>query len=80
MALIPYPVPDELPPEARAQIEHFSQEHGRPTLVRWMLSWYPPALAAIDNMYHPFMEQGVLGRKLKELLFVASSNARGCFY
>lgn len=80
MALIPYPQLDSLAPEARAQIEHFSQEHGRPTLVRLMLAWYPPALKVIDTMYHPFMTEGRLPRKLKELLFVASSNARGCFY
>lgn len=80
MALIPYPDVEQLPPEVRAQIEHFTQEHGRPSLVRLMLAWFPAALQAIDAQYHPIMETGRLPRRLKELLFVASSNRRGCFY
>lgn len=80
MALIPYPELDQLAPEIREPIEHFTREHGRPTLVRWMLAHFPPALRAIDAMYHPFMTEGTLDRKLKELLFVACSEVRGCFY
>lgn len=80
MALLPYPQYDELSPHVRAKIEHFTAEHDRPSLVRWMLAWFPPALRGIDELYHPLMEQGVLPRRLKELLFVASSSARTCFY
>jgi len=80
MALIPYPRKEELDIEAREHIEAFEREHGRPTLVRWMAAHYPPALRAIDAMYHPFMTEGKLDRRAKELIFVASSNQRGCFY
>jgi len=80
MALIPYPDLDRLDPEVRELIEHFTREHGRPTLVRWMLAYFPPALRAVDAMYHPFMNEGRLGRKLKEILFVACSEVRDCFY
>ncbi len=80
MALVPYPDLQRLDPSVREMIERFSREHGRPTLVRWMLGHFPPALRAIDAMYHPFMCEGRLDRRLKELLFVASSQVRGCFY
>jgi hypothetical protein len=80
MALIPYPQKEELGIEAREPIEAFEREHGRPTLVRLMAAHFPPALRAIDAMYHPFMTQGRLERRTKELIFVASSNQRGCFY
>jgi alkylhydroperoxidase family enzyme len=80
MALIPYPEPARLDPETRAAVDAFESEHGRPSLVRRMLAHYPPALAAIDRMYHPFMEQGQLDRRTKELVFVTASAARGCFY
>jgi alkylhydroperoxidase/carboxymuconolactone decarboxylase family protein YurZ len=80
MSLIPYPVKEQMSPEAREEVEHFEREHGRPTLVRMMAAHYPPLLKAIDTMYHPFMTEGKLDRRTKELLFVASSNARGCFY
>ena len=80
MALIPYPDPDELSPDVRASIEHFTQEHGRPTLVRQMLAWFPPALRGIDGLYHPMMTEGRLTRKLKELLFVAASDEHECRY
>lgn len=80
MALIPYPEMDQLDPEVRGPIEAFSKEHGRPTLVRWMLAWFPPALKGIDTLYHPMMTSGKLPRQLKELIFVAASNERGCHY
>jgi len=79
MSLIPYPEIETLDAEARELIERFTREHGRPTLVRWMLAYFPPALRAIDAMYRVASE-GKLTRKLKELIFVASSSVRGCFY
>jgi hypothetical protein len=80
MALIAYPEREEMKPEAREMVEVFEREHGRATLVRRMLAHFPPALKAVDGMYHPFMAEGTLGRKIKELMFVASSQVRGCFY
>ncbi len=80
MALIPYPDPDEMDPAVRKDIDHFAKEHGRPTLVRMMLAWFPAALRGMDELYHPMMTTGKLPRRLKELLFVAASNQRGCFY
>lgn len=80
MALIPYPTKEHMDPEVREHIEVFEREHGRPTLVRLMLAHFPPALRALDAMYHPIMTQGKLDRRTKELIFVASSNMRGCFY
>ncbi len=80
MALIAYPNKEQLTPETREHIEVFEREHGRSTLVRLMAAHFPSALRAIDAMYHPFMTEGKLDRRTKELIFVASSNQRGCFY
>jgi alkylhydroperoxidase/carboxymuconolactone decarboxylase family protein YurZ len=80
MALIPYPTKEQMAPDVREHIEVFEREHGRPTLVRLMAAHFPPALRAIDAMYHPFMTEGQLDRREKELIFVASCNVRGCFY
>jgi len=80
MALIPYPQLESLPEEIRGHIEHFARDHGRPTLLRWMLAWSPPASAAVDELYHPVFTTGKLERRLKELLFVAASEQRRCFY
>ena len=80
MSLIPYPEHKDMNPEAREFVDVFEREHGRATLVRRMLAYFPPALRAIDGLYHPFMTEGTLGRKLKEILFVASSQVRDCFY
>jgi len=80
MALIPYPELETIPTEVREHIEHFARDHGRPTLLRWMLAWSPPASAAVDALYHPVFTTGKLERRLKELLFVAASEQRGCFY
>ena len=80
MGLIPYPEHTEMTHEARELVDVFEREHGRATLVRRMLAYFPPALRAIDGLYHPFMTEGTLGRKLKEILFVASSQVRDCFY
>jgi uncharacterized peroxidase-related enzyme len=80
MALIPYPDLDSIPAAVRDHIEHFASDHGRPTLLRWMLAWSPPASAAVDALYHPVFTTGRLERRLKEMLFVAASEQRGCFY
>jgi uncharacterized peroxidase-related enzyme len=34
----------------------------------------------VDALYHPVFTTGKLERRLKELLFVAASEQRGCFY
>jgi uncharacterized peroxidase-related enzyme len=80
MALIPYPELGDIPDDVRTHIEHFARDHGRPTLLRWMLAWSPPASAGVDALYHPVFTTGRLERRLKELLFVAASEQRGCFY
>ena len=80
MALVPYPELESLPDDIRGHIEHFAADHGRPTLLRWMLAWSPPASAAVDALYHPVFTTGKLERRLKELLFVAASEQRKCFY
>jgi len=80
MALLPYPSFDALDPDVRARIERFENEHGRPSLLRRMLAWFPPALETIDVSYHPLMTRGRLPRWFKELLFAAASQERECFY
>lgn len=80
MALIPYPHLDELPEETRQRFERFSAEHGRPSLLRWMLGWSGPASEAVDRLYNPIFASRRLDRRLKELLFVAASEQRKCFY
>jgi len=80
MALIPYPETEQLAPDLRELIERFSREHGRPTLARWILAWFPPALRALNAMYHPFLSEGKLDRRIKELMFAACCDVRACFY
>jgi uncharacterized peroxidase-related enzyme len=80
MALIDYPDLTTLDDDSRAAIEHFTDEHGRPTLLRLMLAYSPPAQSAMDGLYHPVMENGRLSRRLKESLVVAASHARECKY
>ena len=80
MALLPYPEISSLPSSVRDRIQHFEGEHERPSLLRRMLAKWPPALAALDHLYHPVMEGGELPRRLKEMLFVVSAHARGCPY
>lgn len=78
MALVPYP--DNVAAEPRQMIDRFEAEHGRPSLLRQMLAWFPPALAALDGCYHPIMGGGVLPRETKELLLAAAADARRCQY
>jgi uncharacterized peroxidase-related enzyme len=80
MALIDYPDLDAIDPENRAAIDRFAREHGRPTLLRMMLAYSPPAQAAMNDLYHPVVQNGRLSRRLKESLLVASSEARECRY
>jgi uncharacterized peroxidase-related enzyme len=80
MALIDYPDLDTLDPENRRAIDRFTEEQGRPTLLRMMLAYSPPAQEAMDGLYHPVVENGLLSRRLKESLFVAASDARKCAY
>lgn len=80
MSLIPYPEMEDLSVETRLAFERFSREHGRPSLLRWMLGWSPAASAAMDRLYHPIFTTGRLDRRVKELLFSAASEQRRCFY
>jgi hypothetical protein len=49
MALIPYPDPGTIDEAGRAAIDHFANEHGRPTLLRIMLSYSSPAQQAMRS-------------------------------
>jgi uncharacterized peroxidase-related enzyme len=80
MALIDYPDPDRIDAKNREAIERFAREHGRPTLLRMMLAYSPPAQEAMNDLYHPVVRSGKLSRRLKESLLVASSEARECRY
>lgn len=80
MALLPYPEMGDLSEEVRRHFERFTAEHGRPSLLRWMLGWSPAASAAMEGLYHPIFATGRLDRRLKELLFVAASEQHQCFY
>ena len=80
MALLPYPAMDEVSADVRRHFERFTAEHGRPSLLRWMLGWSPAASEAMEGLYHPIFATGRLDRRLKELLFVAASEQRQCFY
>lgn len=80
MALIPYPSPDSIDAESQAAIDKFAEDHGRPTLLRQLLAWSPPALEAMDDLYHPVFLGGSMTRDFKEMLFVAASQARECPY
>lgn len=80
MALIPYPDADSIDEESQAAIDNFANDHGRPTLLRQLLAWSPPALEAMDDLYHPVFLGGTMTRDYKEMLFVAASQARQCPY
>ncbi|MDE3075827.1 MAG: hypothetical protein KGJ86_10400 [Chloroflexota bacterium] len=80
MALLPYPDYEQLSPEAKAEIDRFEQIHGRQSLYRRMLAWYPPLLKVADAMYPYLLENGRLPWKLKEVLRVAAGHQRGSFY
>ena len=50
MALIDYPDLDTLGLDNRRAIDRFAQEQGRPTLLRMMLAYSPPAQEAMDGL------------------------------
>ena len=78
MALVPYLTKDNMNEGNRAYAEEFEKKHGRPPWLRMLGAHYPPFLDAIDAMYPNFMENGSLDKATKELIFVASAEARGC--
>jgi hypothetical protein len=80
MALISYPDLENLEPQAQRIIDAFVKEHGRPTPLYAMMAHFAPALRATGSMYNSIMSTGKFGRQFKELLFVAASDVRNCFY
>ncbi|MDA2934181.1 hypothetical protein MYX82_07540 [Acidobacteria bacterium AH-259-D05] len=80
MALIPYPDLENLEPEAQRIIDAFVKEHGRPTPLYAMMAHFGPALRTTSSMYTSVMSKGKFDRRFKELLFVAASDVRNCFY
>jgi hypothetical protein len=78
MPHIPFPDLDHPPAEARARNEAFFRKRGRRSFQTLMLTQYGPGLSII-NTYGNVMEEGQRPSRLKELIFAASSAARGCF-
>jgi hypothetical protein len=66
--------------EYRAAIDRFARERGRPTLLRLMLAYSPPAQEAMNDLYYPVAQNGRVSRRLEESLLVAASDARVCRY
>lgn len=64
----------------QAQYEAYRDEHSHFAALRAVLVRFPSALIAVDEMYARIMNEGRLGRLLREWLFVASSVVRGCEY
>jgi uncharacterized peroxidase-related enzyme len=80
MALIPPPDLEDLPPEVRSQYEQHRQEHAHFDQLRLSLARFPAALRAADGMYRQIMNEGRLGRTLREQIFLVASGVRGCGY
>jgi hypothetical protein len=80
MALIPYPDLENQEPESQRMIDAFVKEHGRASPLYAMMAHFPPALRASSSGYNLVMTKGKFSRQFKELLFVAASDARNCFY
>ena len=80
MALIPFPDLGNLEPEAQRVIDAFVKEHGRATPLYAMMAHFPASLKSNASMYTQLMGRGKLDRRTKELLFVAASDVRNCFY
>lgn len=80
MALVPYLDVEDLPEPHRSAARAFREAHGRLPWLRLMAGRFPPLLDAIDAIYPRFMVEGRLGREVKELIFIASSQVRGCRY
>ena len=64
----------------REQYERFRAEHIHFNDLRAVLVRFPSALGAVDEMYRQIMNEGHLGRVLREQVFVAASVVRGCGY
>lgn len=64
----------------RAQYERFRDEHAHIDDLRAVLVRFPAALGAADEMYRRIMNEGHLGRLLREQVFVAASVVRNCSY
>ena len=80
MALIPFPELEKLEPEGQRLIDAFVKEHGRPSPLYAMMAHFAPALRATSSGYNLVMTKGKFSRQFKELLFVAASDVRNCFY
>jgi len=78
MALVSYLTKDDMNEKNRAYAEKFERLHRRPPWLRLLGAHFPPFLDAVDAMYPRFMEEGSFDRATKELIFIASSEARGC--
>jgi hypothetical protein len=66
--------------EYRAAIDRSARERGRPTLLRLMLAYSPPAQKAMNDLYYPVAQNGRVSRRLEESLLVAACDARVCRY
>jgi uncharacterized peroxidase-related enzyme len=66
--------------DVRTLYERFRAEHAHFDELRAVLVRFPSALGAADEMYRRIMNDGHLGRVLREQVFVAASSVRGCRY
>jgi len=80
MALISYPELAAAAEDVRAQYDQHRNEHAHFDELRHMLVRFPAALSAADGMYHRIMNEGHLGRMLREQIFLVTSHERGCSY
>ena len=80
MALISYPDLAAAAEDVRAQYDERRDEHAHFDELRRMLVRFPAALSAADGMYDRIMNEGHLGRTLREQIFLVTSDERGCSY
>jgi uncharacterized peroxidase-related enzyme len=80
LSLITAPDLDSLDESVRAQYERHRDEHAHFDELRLVLARFPAALTAADVMYRRIMNEGHLGRVLREQIFVVSSTVRDCVY
>jgi uncharacterized peroxidase-related enzyme len=66
--------------EAGTRYERYRIEHGHFDALRAVLVRFPSGLGAADEMYRQIMNEGHLGRVLREQIFLAASVVRGCGY
>jgi hypothetical protein len=79
MALIDYPDLGTIDAQNRAAIDRFAREHGRPTLLRMMLAYSPPAQEAMNDPYHPVVG-AASSRAVSRNLSWARQATRECRY